>query len=254
MVDTMASTKTDPTLNLNTDEAGDIPTGVNRGVAAMTIDVVSDVVCPWCFVGKRQLEQAVDQWKAAHPQEPAPVINWLPFQLNPDMPIQGIERQDYLQRKFGHSDGGKIYTNVRRAALEVGLSLNMQAIRRQPSTLRPHALLKQAAEQGVQEALAEALFKAYFIDSRDLSSRYELRAIASSVGLTAGRIDRALDNELEHAAVAEADLQARENGISGVPFFILNRRVAVSGAAGAEHLLQAMAQAQAQARLDSAAA
>ena len=218
-------------------------------LAPMTIDVVSDVVCPWCFVGKRQLEQALEQWSAAHPQEPAPVVNWLPFQLNPDMPIEGIERESYLQRKFGHSDGGKIYANVRRAAGEVGLALNMQAIKRQPSTLRPHALLKQAAEQGIQPAMAEALFKAYFIDGRDLTSLDELRAIADSAGLEARRIDRALENELEHASIAEADLQARENGIGGVPFFIVNRKVAVSGAAGAAHLMQAMDQA----RLKSAA-
>ena len=116
-------------MNTHSQQAAD--KGSNPALAPLTIDVISDVVCPWCFIGKRQLEQAVAQWSAVHPQEPAPVINWLPFQLNPDMPIDGIDRENYLQRKFGHSDGGKIYANVRRAAEEVGLSLNMQAIKRQ---------------------------------------------------------------------------------------------------------------------------
>lgn len=211
---------------------------------ALTIDVVSDVVCPWCFIGKRQLEQALERWRSAHPTAPAPVVNWLPFQLNPDMAIDGVNREDYLRRKFGHADGGKIYANVRRAAQDVGLTLNLEAIKRQPSTLRPHALLKQAAEQGVQDQLAEALFKAYFIDGRDLTNLAELRTIAQSAGLAAERITAAIENANEHAAIADADLQARDNGIGGVPFFILNQRLAVSGAAGADHLLEAIEQAQ----------
>jgi predicted DsbA family dithiol-disulfide isomerase len=222
----------------------DLPEIPNQSQVPMSIDVISDVVCPWCFIGKRQLEQAVAQWCRAHPEAPAPVINWLPFQLNPDMPLEGVSREDYLRRKFGHADGGKIYTNVQRAAREVGLELNIQGIQRQPNTLRPHALLKQAGEQGIQGALAEALFTAYFIDGRDLAAPDELSSIAAAAGLDTDRIARALDDAIEHEAIAESDLQARENGISGVPFFILDRRVAVNGAAGAEHLLQAMEKAQ----------
>lgn len=239
-------------MNARTDLPENAPKDPSQSEAPLSIDVISDVVCPWCFIGKRQLEQAVSQWHNAHPEAPAPVINWLPFQLNPDMPIEGIEREDYLRRKFGNADSGKIYANVQRAAREVGLDLNIAGIKRQPSTLRAHALMKQAAEQGMQGSMAEALFSAYFIDGRDLTQADELRSIANAAGLDAERISQALDNELEHAAIAESDLQARENGISGVPFFILNGLVAVNGAAGADHLLLAMEKAQ-QKRASSAA-
>lgn len=211
--------------------------------APLIIDVISDVVCPWCFIGKRQLEQALERWREAHPAAPQPVVNWHAFQLNPDMPIEGMARADYLQRKFGHSDGGRIYANVRRAAQEVGLDLKLDRIQRQPSTLRPHALLLQAAEQGVQDQLAEALFIAYFMDGRDLSDVSVLQQIAESAGLQADRITRALEDPEQHTQIAEADMQARDNGISGVPFFIIDQKLAVSGAAGADHLLAAIQQA-----------
>lgn len=211
--------------------------------ASLQVDVISDVVCPWCYIGKRQLEQALGQWASAHPDAPAPIVNWHPFQLNPDLPPEGMLRDHYLRRKFGHADGGKLYANVRNAAQQVGLKLNLDAIVRQPSTLRPHTLLQQAAEQGIQDTVAEALFQAYFIDGRDLSDSETLRAIAIEAGLTPDRVDLALNDPQWHEAIAQADLQARQNGVSGVPFFIFNNRLAVSGAAGADTLVSAMEQA-----------
>lgn len=217
--------------------------GAVEPARALVIDVISDVVCPWCFVGKRQLEQAIGDWREANPEAAEPVVNWHAFQLNPDMPLEGMPRADYLRRKFGSADTTRIYTNVRRAAAEVSLDLRLDGIARQPSTLRAHALLRQAALQGSQDALAEALFHAYFIENRDLTDTAELRRIAASSGLSAERIDAALDDPNEHAVVAEEDAQARDNGVSGVPFFIINRKVAVSGAAGADHLCAAIDQA-----------
>ena len=210
---------------------------------SLQVDVISDVVCPWCYVGKRQLEEALEQWSVAHPDAPTPVVTWHPFQLNPDMPAEGMLRDHYLRRKFGQSDSSKLFQNVRQAAKQVGLTLNLEGIVRQPSSLRPHTLLQQAAEQGIQDSVAEALFNAYFIDNRDLSDTDQLRDIAVQAGLTPDRVDMALNDPQWHDAIAQADAQARENGVSGVPFFVFNNKLAVSGAAGAATLVQAMEKA-----------
>jgi predicted DsbA family dithiol-disulfide isomerase len=206
---------------------------------ALKIDVVSDVVCPWCFIGKRQLEQAIERWQLAHPHAPAPQVVWHPFQLNPDLPVEGVTRADYLKRKFGRSDTSRLYENVRRAAGEVGITLNLDGIARQPNSLRAHALMQLAGQTQQQQSMAEALFNAYFIDGRDLTDDAVLTEIALGAGLDAGRVRSALTDAGLHREVAEQDLQAREAGIGGVPFFIVNGEVPVSGAAGSDQLLRA---------------
>ncbi|HMN84095.1 MAG TPA: DsbA family oxidoreductase [Burkholderiaceae bacterium] len=211
----------------------------------ITIDVVSDVVCPWCFIGKRQLEEALAQWRARHPDRPAPQVNWRPFQLNPDMPPGGMLREDYLVRKFGRSDVGRIYENVRRAAGEVGLSLNLEAVVRQPNTLKPHVLMQAAGERGVQPRMAEKLFTAYFLEGRDLTDDAVLAQIAREAGLDDATITAALTDERLREIIAGQDEEAREAGVSGVPFFIFDQRLAVSGAQGAQRLMMALDKADA---------
>ena len=206
----------------------------------LQIDLVSDVVCPWCFVGKRQLEQALASWHAAHP-DTAVEVRWHPFQLNPDLPAEGMARTEYLAAKFGSADTTQIYTNVRRAAAAVDLELAMESISRQPNTLRPHALMEEAAQAGLQDALAEALFRAYFQEGRDLTNSSQLWAVAQAVGLSAEQITRALEDDASQQAVAQADARARQAGIRGVPCFVFNGRHAVSGAQGAQALLEVMA-------------
>ncbi len=207
---------------------------------AIRIDVVSDVVCPWCFVGKRQLEEALDRWRSHHPDHRVEV-RWHPFQLNPDLPAEGVSRSDYLARKFGSADTSKIYANVQRAAGAVNLSLAIDSIARQPNTLRAHALLEAAPDQDTQDALVEALFGAYFQQGRDLTDADELRRIARETGLGEAQIDHALADADAHQAVAEADQRARRAGIRGVPCFIVNGRSAVSGAQGADAILETIA-------------
>lgn len=217
--------------------------------AGLHIDVVSDVVCPWCFIGKRQIEQAVGQWQQENPGAPAPTLRWRPFQLNPDMPAAGMARSDYLQQKFGSPDGGGRYERVIAAAREVGLELRLDSIRTQPNTLRSHGLIELAAECNQQTALAEALFQAYFQDGRDLSDDATLRQIAAGVGMTDGLVDAVLNEDQVVRLIAAADAEMREYGVSGVPLFIIGSeqgsRVAVSGAQGADRLLQAMRQVRA---------
>src|SRR5512134_1666389 len=211
---------------------------------ALTIDVVSDVVCPWCFIGKRRLEGALALYAKAHPDAPAPVVTWRPFQLNPGMPDEGMSREEYVQRKFG-ARGGAVYDRVTAVGREVGIPFAFDRIRQQPNTLAAHTLVELAEARGAQDALVEALFRAYFLDGVDLTARENLVAIATGVGLDRAEVEAWLDDKNARDLAGAEDQRAREIGIEGVPFFIFNGRVALSGAHPAETLLEAMKQADA---------
>jgi predicted DsbA family dithiol-disulfide isomerase len=218
--------------------------------AVLQIDIVSDVVCPWCYVGKRQLETAIELWQRDN-LGPPPALRWRPFELNPDLPLQGMPRTDYLRQKFGSSDGGRRYDRVRAAAREVGLELRLERIATQPNTLKAHGLIELALDIGRQTVLAEAFFKAYFLDGRDLSQDATLREIAAGVGLGEEVIDAVLNEEAVTRLVAAADAELGEYGVTGVPLFIIGRgggnsaeRLAISGAQGHKALLQAIRQVQ----------
>jgi predicted DsbA family dithiol-disulfide isomerase len=208
----------------------------------VAITVVSDVVCPWCFIGKRQLEAALAQWRVAAPGAPEPTVHWLPFQLNPTMSASGMARAEYLQRKFGAADGGGIYGRVLAAARSVGLELQLDRITQQPNTLKAHALVEAAAP--AQDALVEALFSAYFIDGRNLSDDDTLRAVARDAGLAPDAIESALGDGAAVQRAAQIDQTLRDQGVSGVPLFMIGRTGqpgrAVSGAQGAPALLAAI--------------
>ena len=212
--------------------------------AALTIDIVSDVVCPWCYIGKRKLEAAL-----ALPQAvdlPAVELRWHPFQLNPDMPAGGVSRQQYLEDKFGGPGrAAEIYARVRAAGRTVGLELNIEGISLQPNTLAAHALIA-FAQQGagtLGSAVKERILKAYFVENRFIGSVDVLVDIALEAGLDADAARAYLIDPVHLQEVAQADAQARGMGISGVPFFIFNQKVAVSGAQDPAALLDAMRQA-----------
>jgi predicted DsbA family dithiol-disulfide isomerase len=216
----------------------------------LTIDIVSDIVCPWCYIGKRRLEAALKLFARAHPEQAAPKLSWLPFQLNPDLPASGISRAEYLQRKFGSPDGGGIYEHVSAEGKKEGLNFNFPAITRQPNTLRAHALLAAALSSDgsddsaettrLQATLKEALMQAYFCRGADLTQDATLQHIASQAGMPAELAHAVLQDAAAHQAVAEIDVEMRRIGISGVPFFIMNRQYGVSGAQPPEALLAAM--------------
>ena len=222
---------------------------MNQSAAELTVDVVSDVVCPWCFVGKRQLEQALAAFSDEHPGTRV-TVQWHPFQLNPGLPAEGMARADYLQAKFGTRDGGDIYARVRQAAADVGLELSMDRIGRQPNTLRPHALIAVSDAQH-QDGVVEALFRAYFQQGRDLTDEGTLIDTAREAGLSEPAIEAALRDESLAQTIQGADTSAREMGISGVPFFVFNQRLAVNGAAGAETLRAAAVKAMSAAASDA---
>ncbi len=204
----------------------------------LTVDVISDVVCPWCFVGKRQLEQAMRQFRQAHPDLPEPAVRWHPFQLNPDLPAEGVARDQYLSAKFGTSDTAAIYERVKAAGAEVDLDLKMDKISQQPNTVASHALISMASE-GTQDAIVEAFFKAYFHDGRDLTLEETLIELGRDGGIAEPSIEAAIHDEAVHETIRRADSSARSLGVQGVPFFIFNQKIAVNGAAGAQTLMQA---------------
>ena len=210
---------------------------------ALTIDVISDVVCPWCFIGKRRLTRALELYREAHPEATEPEVRWWPFQLNPDMPAEGIDRSAYLAKKFGTANVSDIYARVTAAGADVGIPFAFDKMVKQPNTLVAHSLVAQAGLHGLQEPMLEALFTAYFLRGEDLTQAATLERIATAVGLPNAAIRECLDGTELRTQTAHEDARARELGVSGVPFFIFNRRLAVSGAQPEEMLLQAMEQA-----------
>ncbi|APW35906.1 hypothetical protein RD110_00675 [Rhodoferax koreense] len=209
----------------------------------LTIDIVSDVVCPWCYIGKRKLEAALALPEAA--SLPPVVIRWHPFQLNPDLPETGMPRKQYLEDKFGGPErAATIYERVRAAGSAVGLALNIDGIAHQANTLAAHALIA-FAQRGDRDGsdMKERLLKAYFVENRNIGDIEVLVAIATEAGFDPAAARAFITSPEERAAVSESDQQARQLGVSGVPFFIFNRQLAVSGAQDPATLLEAMKQA-----------
>ena len=215
----------------------------------LTIDIVSDVVCPWCYIGKRKLEAALASPEAAG--LPPIQIRWHPFQLNPDLPQAGVSRKQYLEDKFGGPErAAEIYARVGAAGRAVGLNLNFDGIKQQANTLLAHALIAFAQQSPQNDAantlgndVKERIMKAYFVDGLFIGNIDVLVDIAASAGLPGEEVRAFLGDSAQRDAVSQADAQARQMGVSGVPFFIFNQKVAVSGAQEPAALLAAMQQA-----------
>lgn len=216
-------------------------------MAQLNIEIISDVVCPWCYIGKRRLEQALELRSTGQPNAAAPQVTWRPFQLNPDLPAAGIARDEYLARKFGAARAHEIYARVSAVGREVGIPFAFDRIVRQPNTLAAHSLIRLAQTQGVQNAVVEALFRAYFVDAVDLTNLTQLTEVAVAAGLERAATVCCLSDDESRRSVADEDGRARAGGIEGVPFFIFNDRYAVSGAQQPQVLLDAMNAAQSRA-------
>ena len=206
------------------------------------IEVFSDVVCPWCFIGKRRLEEALRRLAAAAPSSVPPQVQWRAFQLNPGLPADGMERGEYVRRKFG-SQAGDIYTRVAAVGQQVGIAFAFDRIARQPNTVDAHRLIRLAGSQSRQDAMVETVFQAYFLEGADLTSTAVLLDLAQRAGLERALAQAWLSDDGTRTAVEDEDRQARELGVQGVPFFVLNRRLAVSGAQEPEVLLGAIERA-----------
>ena len=214
---------------------------------SLVIDVISDVVCPWCFIGKRHLESALAQYREKHPDAPAPTVRWHPFQLNPQLPKTGVPRAEYLEKKFGGpTRAQQIYARVTEAGKKAGIDFAFDRIAVQPNTVNAHRLVYHALDKGKQDAIVEALFNAYFLDARDLTKTDTLAEVAGKAGIDAKSAAEYIESDEDSDLITDADREARQVGVEGVPFFILNRRYGLSGAQPPEVLLQAMEEAAAE--------
>ena len=192
----------------------------------MRIDIISDVVCPWCFIGKRRLEKAL-----ASRADIEPEITWRPFQLNPDMPAQGMLRADYIASKFGDSGHSKrIHQTIAETGAAVGIDFAFDRIKRSPNTRNAHRLIRYATKEGVGGALVERLFRGYFLEGRDLGDLDALATIADESGLGFEEARAFLDSNAERDEIIAEDRNARRLGINAVPCFIFAGQYSISGA------------------------
>ncbi|MEH6673086.1 MAG: DsbA family oxidoreductase [Sulfitobacter sp.] len=190
------------------------------------LDIMSDPICPWCYIGKAHLDRALE----SEPDHPF-AIEWHPFQLNPDMPADGMDRRAYLEGKFGGKDGAvRAYAPVVEHAEKAGLKINFEAMQRTPNTLNAHRLIHWAGIEGRQTAAVSALFKAYFVDARDIGDAEVLADIADGIEMDASVLTRLLATDEDMDVIRKRDAHSREMGISSVPTFIVGGRHAVPGA------------------------
>jgi predicted DsbA family dithiol-disulfide isomerase len=203
---------------------------------AVTVDVISDVICPWCYIGKRRLERAVRDLGGRHEVK----VRWHPFQLNPTMPAGGMDRRAYRTAKFGSWERSQaLDAQVAAAGESEGIAFAFDRIGRTPNTIDAHRLIALAGEQGDQDAMVESLFRGYFSEGRDLGDRGTLLDLAGRAGLDQGRAGFLLDGDEGLESIRAAEVRARRLGVQGVPYFVINGEVAISGAQGPKSFLDA---------------
>lgn len=200
----------------------------------MKIDIISDTVCPWCLIGKRKLEKALEQRPDLDVE-----IAWHPFQLHPDMPVEGADRKEFIAKKFGSDERAReLYQNIEQAGAAIGVDFNFSKITRSPNTLNSHRLIKWAASADAQDEIVEILFRRFFMDGEDLGDTEVLVQAAAEAGMDTTIVRDLLNSDQDLDMVAQEDARAREMGVSGVPFFIVDEKYAVSGAQDSSVFLQ----------------
>ncbi|MFQ3788991.1 DsbA family oxidoreductase [Halomonas sp. A29] len=201
------------------------------------ITVISDAICPWCFIGKRHLDLAL----AELPEGISVSVAWHPFELNPDMPAEGLSRRDYRTAKFGSWERSQsLDAQVEAAAAQAGLEIHHERMRRTPNTFDAHRLIWLAGEHGVQSAVVDALFRSYFVEGEDIGGSAVLASAARDGGLADIDIPAFLVSDQGRAEVRAGLEEARRLGVSGVPTFIINGTTGLSGAQPPEALRQAI--------------
>ena len=199
--------------------------------------IVSDVICPWCFVGSRRLRQVVDAMDDIDAR-----VEYRPYLLDPGVPPEGTDLRERLRRKYGR-DPEVIFRHVTAAARDAGVPLDFTRITRTPNTIAAHTLIRHAARRGTQAALADALYVAYFLEGQDVGDPEVLARIAASHGFDPADVQRLLADASERDATMAEAAEAARAGVSGVPFFVFGHKVAFSGAQPAHVFRDAIAQA-----------
>jgi predicted DsbA family dithiol-disulfide isomerase len=206
----------------------------------MQIDVVSDTVCPWCFIGKRRLEQALAQRPDMEFD-----VRWRPYQLDPGVPKEGMDRKEYYRLKFGDGERIKGASDaIRQIGGEVGIPFAFEKQERRPNTIDSHRLVRWANNVGLQDSVVEALFNAYFIEGRDVGEKAVLIDVAASCGMDAELTGDLLDSDADIDLVERESKLAGEMGIQGVPAYLIDNRFLLVGAQDPDVLLRAIDKAQ----------
>ncbi len=196
--------------------------------------ILSDPICPWCYIGKARLERALEQ-RPGHDF----IVSWHPYMLNPEMPAEGMDRRQYLEQKFGGKEGAvRVYSQIDEAAKADGLDLNLGGIKRTPNTLDAHRLIYWAGIEGKQNAVVDRLFKAYFKEGRDISEPSTLLRIATGAGMDKDATKRLLESDADKEPIMTGVWEARQKGVTGVPCFVVDNLHVVNGAQPPELWLQ----------------
>lgn len=202
----------------------------------MKIDIISDTICPWCYIGEKQFEKAIELVREARPDVKFDV-RWRPFQLHPETPLEGVDRKKSMKRKFGDGPHLKAMSdNLRKAGAEAGITFNFEAQEKTPNTLNSHRLIRWAESANCQPEVVEALFQAYFVEGRDIGDATVLVDIAEACGMDSALVADFLARDTDIGLVQEEGNLAREMGISGVPTFLINDGFMVGGAQEPETL------------------
>lgn len=205
----------------------------------LKVDVISDVICPWCYIGKRRLEKAIAEFDK--PTE----IHWHPFQLNPTMPKEGISRKEYRTRKFGSWERSlELDAKVIAVGESEGIQFAFDKTERTPNTVDAHRLIWLANQHGCQDAVVEALFRAYFKEGQDIGNRQTLINVAVDAGLDRQSAETILNSDEGMDAIANARAMSQRHRVDSVPFFIINNTITLSGAQQADTFVEAFKQAQ----------
>lgn len=200
------------------------------------VDIVSDVVCPWCYIGKRRVEKAMDALRDKYDFE----VLYHPFELNPQMPLEGVNQKEYLSAKFGGEDRyDKITANTTAVAAQEGLAFDFDKQKVSPNTRNAHRIIQFAQLAGLQPEVKEAFMKAYFEQGVDLSKKDNLVSVAVSAGLSKEAVETLLTSDTGLSAIEQAEQELQKLGISGVPFYIINNKYGVSGAQASETFIKA---------------
>ncbi|MEM7468718.1 MAG: DsbA family oxidoreductase [Pseudomonadota bacterium] len=207
-----------------------------------TLSIVSDVVCPWCYIGKHRLFQALDTVREKHPSAVI-TIDWLPFELNPELPPAGVPRDEYCERKFGTiARANRIYAEIAANAQADGLPIKLDRISTTPNTLSAHRLICYASRLGQANAVVDGLFRAYFVEGKNIGDKDTLIDIGYLVGLEANPIRKLLDEEvISNELIAQRE-QAYDSGAQGVPAFLWNGNWLFIGAQSPETIVQIIEQ------------
>ncbi|TNJ41584.1 DsbA family oxidoreductase [Phaeobacter sp. B1627] len=213
------------------------------------LDILSDPICPWCYIGKTLLDRAL-----AEEGELPFVVEWHPFQLNPDMPAAGMDRRTYLETKFGGKDNAvRVYAQIAEHAEKSGVPIDFEAMKRTPNTTDAHRLIHWAGLEAKQSPVVDALFQAYFVEGKDIGDHSVLADVADKAGMDRAVIERLLSGDSDRQDIQDRDAHSRKMGVTSVPTFIVANQHVIPGAQPPELWAQIIADIRSQLRSDQSA-